>query len=129
MRPLSRACPTSSEPVALQPDRPGFRAPRKIDLFRACELDERAACWFRSEGQEWVSLVSSISASAFAVSMPRRTPRVVLNAVVPWEDFRAGLSAVWRKPEEERKTAAGRKPWDEIVILQDAGSAGALQPL
>src|SRR5215212_8030169 len=24
MRPLSRACPTSSEPVALQPDRPGF---------------------------------------------------------------------------------------------------------
>src|SRR3954454_14933278 len=49
------------------------RAPRKIDLFRACELDERAACWFRSEGQEWVSLVSSTSASAIAVSMPRRT--------------------------------------------------------
>src|SRR3954453_8827930 len=26
--------------------------------------------------------------------------------------------AVWRKPEEERKTAAGRKPWDEIIIFK-----------
>ena len=43
---------------------------------------------------------------------------VVLNEVVPWEDFRARLSAVWRKPDEERKNAAGRKPWDEIVIFK-----------
>src|SRR3954449_7266107 len=48
----------------------------------------------------------------------KKDPLVVLNAVVPWEDFRARLSAVWRKPEEERKTAAGRKPWDEIVIFK-----------
>src|SRR4051794_14617639 len=48
----------------------------------------------------------------------KKDPLVVLNAVVPWEDFRAQLSAVWRKPEEERKTAAGRKPWDEIVIFK-----------
>ena|SRR5215217_835816 len=47
----------------------------------------------------------------------KKDPLVVLNAVVPWEDFRAGLSAVWRKPEEERKTAAGRKPWDEVIIF------------
>ena len=33
----------------------------------------------------------------------KKDPLVVLNAVVPWEDFRARLSAVWRKPEEERK--------------------------
>src|SRR4051794_32166578 len=48
----------------------------------------------------------------------KKDPLVVLNAVVPWEDFRAQLSAVWRKPEEERKTAAGRKPWDEIIIFK-----------
>src|SRR3982750_1150789 len=48
----------------------------------------------------------------------KKDPLVFLNEVVPWEDFRAQLSAVWRKPEEERKTAAGRKPWDEIVIFK-----------
>src|SRR3954464_8592688 len=48
----------------------------------------------------------------------KKDPLVVLNAVVPWEDFRAQLSAVWRKPDEERKTAAGRKPWDEVVIFK-----------
>src|SRR4051794_20480366 len=48
----------------------------------------------------------------------KKDPLVVLNAVVPWEDFRARLSAVWRKPDEERKTAAGRKPWDEVIIFK-----------
>ena len=48
----------------------------------------------------------------------KKDPLVVLNAVVPWEDFRARLSAVWRKPDEERKNAAGRKPWDEVVIFK-----------
>src|SRR3954453_7095248 len=48
----------------------------------------------------------------------KKDPLVVLNAVVPWEDFRAQVSVVWRKPEEERKSAAGRKPWDEIVIFK-----------
>src|SRR3954464_5287794 len=48
----------------------------------------------------------------------KKDPLVVLNAVVPWEDFRTRLSAVWRKPDEERKNAAGRKPWDEVVIFK-----------
>src|SRR3954462_10268307 len=48
----------------------------------------------------------------------KKDPLVVLNAVVAWADFRAQLSAVWRKPEEERKTAAGRKPWDEVIIFK-----------
>src|SRR3954447_7451902 len=48
----------------------------------------------------------------------KKDPLVFLNEVVPWEDFRARLSAVWRKPDEERKNAAGRKPWDEIVIFK-----------
>ncbi len=48
----------------------------------------------------------------------KKDPLVVLNEVVPWESFRAQVSAVWRKPDEERKSAAGRKPWDEIVIVK-----------
>jgi hypothetical protein len=48
----------------------------------------------------------------------KKDPLAFLNAVVTWENFRAQLSAVWRKPEEERKNAAGRKPWDEIVIFK-----------
>jgi len=48
----------------------------------------------------------------------KKDPLVALNAAVPWEDFRARLSAVWRKPEEERKNAAGRKPWDEVIIFK-----------
>ena len=47
----------------------------------------------------------------------KKDPLVVLNEIVPWAEFRAQLSAVWRKPEE-RKNAAGRKPWDEIVIFK-----------
>src|SRR3954449_8643277 len=48
----------------------------------------------------------------------KKDPLVVLNAVVPWEDFRAQVSVVWRKPDEERKSAAGRKPWDEVIIFK-----------
>src|SRR4029450_1454886 len=48
----------------------------------------------------------------------KKDPLVVLNAVVPWAEFRAQVSVVWRKPEEARKSAAGRKPWDEIVIFK-----------
>src|SRR3954471_7342772 len=48
----------------------------------------------------------------------KKDPLVVLNEVVPWEEFRAQLSAVWRKPEEERKNAAGRKPGAETVLLK-----------
>jgi transposase, IS5 family len=44
----------------------------------------------------------------------KKDPLVFPNAVVPWEDFRAQLSAVWRKPDEERKNAAGRKPWAQL---------------
>lgn len=45
-------------------------------------------------------------------------PLVKLNAVVPWDDFRARLDAVWRRPPEERKSKAGRKPWDTVVMFK-----------
>ena len=45
-------------------------------------------------------------------------PLVKLNAMVPWEDFRPRLEAVWRRPSEARKSKAGRKPWDAVVMFK-----------
>ncbi len=48
----------------------------------------------------------------------RKDPLVRIAAVVPFEEFRLRLEAVWRKPGEKRKSAAGRKPWDAVVMLK-----------
>ena len=48
----------------------------------------------------------------------RKDPLVQIAAVVPFEEFRSRLEAVWRKPGEKRKSAAGRKPWDAVVMLK-----------
>ena len=45
-------------------------------------------------------------------------PLVKLNAMVPWADFRPQLEAVWRRSPEERKSKAGRKPWDAVVMFK-----------
>ena len=45
-------------------------------------------------------------------------PLVKINAVVPWEAFRSRLEQVWRKPADKRKSDAGRKPWDAIVMFK-----------
>ena len=41
-----------------------------------------------------------------------------INAVVPWEAFRSRLEKVWRKPADKRKSNAGCKPWDAIVMFK-----------
>ena len=48
----------------------------------------------------------------------RKAPLVQIAAVVPFEEFRSCLEAVWRKPGEKRTSAAGRKPWDAVVMLK-----------
>ena len=48
----------------------------------------------------------------------RNDPLVKIDEVVPWEDFRPCLEAAWRKPAEERKSPAGRKPWDAVVMFK-----------
>ncbi len=45
-------------------------------------------------------------------------PLAKLDQIIPWEQFRPQLEAVWATPEEERKSPAGRKPWDAIVIFK-----------
>ena len=58
----------------------------------------------------------------------RKDPLVEIDAVVPWEEFRPSLERVWRKPDGDRKSRAGRKPMDAADV-QDAGSERALQPV
>ena len=48
----------------------------------------------------------------------KNDPLVRIDEVVPWEDFRPRLEAAWRKPTEERKSPAGRKPWDAVVMFK-----------
>lgn len=53
----------------------------------------------------------------------KRDPLVTLAAVIPWELFRPQLLAALgsqdlRTPASERRSAAGRKPWDEVVIFK-----------
>ncbi len=50
-------------------------------------------------------------------------PLETIKATVPWEEFRATIEAVTETKREERKSNAGRKPYDtilkfKIVVLQ-----------
>lgn len=48
----------------------------------------------------------------------KRDPLVEVDAVVPWEEFRPTLERVWRKPEAERKSRAGRKLMDAVLMFK-----------
>jgi hypothetical protein len=52
----------------------------------------------------------------------KRDPLVEIDAVVPWEEFRPVLERVWRKPEAKRKSHAGRRPWDAVVMSRSPSS-------
>ena len=44
--------------------------------------------------------------------------RFEIDAVVPWEEFRSTLERVWRKPDADRKSRAGRKPMDAVLMFK-----------
>ena len=53
----------------------------------------------------------------------KKDPLVTLVAVVPWESFRAEIQAALVRQDRrvaaaERKSAAGRKPWDAVLIFK-----------
>ena len=57
----------------------------------------------------------------FRSGIPGWTPRTSLSKideVVPWEDFRGCLDAVCRRSDKARKSRAGRKPWDAVVMFK-----------
>jgi IS5 family transposase len=41
-----------------------------------------------------------------------------IDRLVPWESFRADIEAVVLTPDEMRKSSAGRKPLDVIVMFR-----------
>ena len=53
----------------------------------------------------------------------KRDPLATLAAVIPWETFRPTLLAALtsqdlRTPDAERRSRAGRKPWDEVTVFK-----------
>jgi IS5 family transposase len=53
----------------------------------------------------------------------KNDPLVPIATLVPWESFRPKLKAALikgglRKHDEERKSSAGRKPWDAVAIFK-----------
>lgn len=48
----------------------------------------------------------------------KKDPLVEIDDVVPWEEFRPLLEQVWRKPESERKSRAGREPIDAVLMFK-----------
>ena len=53
----------------------------------------------------------------------KNDPLVALKRLIPWESFRPLLRAAFeqsgiRATAETRKSTAGRKPWDELLIFQ-----------
>jgi IS5 family transposase len=48
----------------------------------------------------------------------KRDPLLEIDAVVPWEEFRPTLERVWRKPDADRKSRAGRKPMDAVLMFK-----------
>ena len=57
-------------------------------------------------------------ATGYAGLDAKNDPLVKIDAVVVWGDFRADLEAVWRRPDEARKSRAGRKPWDAVAMFK-----------
>ena len=45
-------------------------------------------------------------------------PLEAISGLVPWESFRADIEAVVLTPEEAKKSMAGRKPFDAIVMFR-----------
>ena len=54
----------------------------------------------------------------YAALDAKNDPLVRIHALVPWEAFRSRLENVWRKPPDKRKSNAGCKPWDAIVMFK-----------
>ena len=48
----------------------------------------------------------------------KKDPLLEIDALVPWEEFRPLLTAIWRKPPAARKSSAGRKPWDVVTMFK-----------
>ena len=57
-------------------------------------------------------------ANRYAGLDAKNDPLLKIDAVVRWEEFRPALELVWRTAPHSRKSRAGRKPWDAVVMFK-----------
>ncbi len=57
-------------------------------------------------------------ANRYAGLDAKNDPLARIDEVVPWAALGPRLETVWRKPAGERKSPAGRKPWDAVVMFK-----------
>ena len=57
-------------------------------------------------------------ANRYAGLDAKNDPLARIDEVVPWEALRPRLETVWRRAPEERKSPAGRKPWDAVAMFK-----------
>jgi len=48
----------------------------------------------------------------------KKDPLLEIIAMVPWKEFRPLLERVWRKPDADRKSRAGRKLMDAVLMFK-----------
>lgn len=48
----------------------------------------------------------------------KKAPLVEIDTAVPCDEFRPTLERVWRKPDADRKSRAGRKPIDAVLMFK-----------
>ena len=82
------------------------------------DLIESRYTSFRSWGHDMSQLGFFDIANRYAGLDAKNDPLIKLDAVVPWEDFRSRLEAAWRKPCDARKSPAGRKPLDAVMMFK-----------
>jgi hypothetical protein len=62
----------------------------------------------------------------------RGDPLEAIDLLVPWESFRAEIEAVVLTPDELKKSSAGRKPFDAILmfrmLVRSTASTSILRP-
>jgi IS5 family transposase len=58
------------------------------------------------------------AATRLEVLSRKGDPLEAIDALVPWESFRADIEAVVLTPDEAKKSPAGRKPTDAIVLFR-----------
>src|SRR5258705_127303 len=62
--------------------------------------------------------MASMPISACKPCSARGDPLEAIDHLVPWESFRAEIEAVVLTPDELKKSSAGRKPFDAILMFR-----------
>ena len=94
-----------------------YRAPLKMPFSRTVGL-ESGDDLLTSGGAFMGQMGFLIFRSGMPGWTPSNEPLAKIDEVVPREDFRGCLDAVWRRSDKARESRAGRKPWDAVAMFK-----------